>query len=277
LVCILSVVDGVPVLQYLSCVTPIDKRCEEGERIACLLLTKVDNFTSVKPGLRREMSDILKVRIGVAIRMRFAVIFAMTTAVIFAQEGPGGGRMSFIRMSPILNAVDADQDGTLSAAEIAAAPGRLRQLDKNGDGKLTRDEAGLQMGGGRGRGEGGGGGDEPPAPAPSAEELTATLMMFDANHNGKLEKSEVPERMQGMFERGDTNHDGILTRDEIAKLAEANRQQLNSGGRGGDGRGRGRGGPDQFDLAFNARGPSAGTLLVYSISMPCGQYIEPET
>lgn len=196
--------------------------------------------------------------------MKIILVFAVAATAAFAQEGPGGpgGGMSFIRMSPILNAVDVNQDGVLSAAEIADAPAQIRKLDKNGDGKLTQDEAGLRMGGGRGggrgRGEGRGeegGGDEPPAPAPTAAELTATLMMFDTNHNGQLEKSEVPERMQGLFERGDTNHDGILTQDEIAKLAEANRQQANGGGRGegrgGDGRGRGPGG-NQFDLAFNA-------------------------
>jgi Ca2+-binding EF-hand superfamily protein len=74
------------------------------------------------------------------------------------------------------------------------------------------------------------------------------LMAFDANGNGQLEKSEVPERMQGLFDRGDTNHDGVLTRDEIAKLAEANRQQ--AGGGRGEGRGPGRG--NNADLAFNA-------------------------
>lgn len=189
------------------------------------------------------------------------LVMALGAAAALAQDRPaGGGRMSFIRMSPILNSVDVNQDGALSPEEIANAPAQLRKLDKNGDGKLTQDEAGLQMqmGGGRGRGDGGGGGDEPPAPAPTAEELTATLMMFDANKNGQLEKSEVPDRMQGMFDRGDTNHDGVLTRDEIAKLAEANRQQAGggpgAGGGGGRGRGDGRGpgGPGQFDLAFNA-------------------------
>ena len=49
-------------------------------------------------------------------------------------------------------------------------------------------------------------------------------MMFDANQNGQLEKSEVPERLQGLFERGDTNKDGILTKAEIIALAEASRQ-----------------------------------------------------
>jgi Ca2+-binding EF-hand superfamily protein len=195
--------------------------------------------------------------------MKTILVIAVAAGAAFAQEGPGGpgGGMSFIRMSPILNAVDVNQDGVLSAAEIADAPAQIRKLDKNGDGKLTQDEAGLRMGGGRGggrgRGEGrggDGGGDEPPSPPPTAAELTATLMMFDANHNGQLEKSEVPERMQGLFERGDTNHDGVLTQDEIAKLAEANRQQAGGGGRGGgEGRGgRGPGGGNQFDLAFTA-------------------------
>ncbi len=198
--------------------------------------------------------------------MKTILSIAVAAGAVFAQVGPGspGGGMSFIRMSPILNAVDVNQDGVLSAAEIADAPAQIRKLDKNSDGKLTQDEAGLRMGGGRGGGRGRGeegGGDEPPAPAPTAAELTATLMMFDANHNGQLEKSEVPERMQGLFERGDTNHDGVLTQDEIAKLAEANRQQANGGGRGGGegrgpggrgGEGRGPGGGNQFDLAFTA-------------------------
>ncbi len=187
--------------------------------------------------------------------MRCVAVFALAVAGVtagFAQQGPGGpGGMSFVKMSPILNGLDTNQDGIVSAAELADAPAQLKKLDKNGDGKLSRDEAGLQMvaPGGRG-GEGGrGGGDEPPAPAPSAAELTETLMAFDRNHNGQLEKSEVPERMQGMFDRGDTNDDGILTHDEIASLAEANRQQ---GGNGGRGAGRGPGGPGGFDLAFTA-------------------------
>ncbi len=151
--------------------------------------------------------------------------------------------VSYIRISPILNAIDTNQDGVLSAAEIAAAPAELKKLDKNGDGKLTRDEAGIHMdqlpgrggrggrGGGRGEGRGEGrgrgeGGAEPEIPAapPSADDLTTSLMMFDANQNGQLEKSEVPERLQGLFERGDTNKDGILTKAEIIALAEASRQ-----------------------------------------------------
>jgi Ca2+-binding EF-hand superfamily protein len=187
--------------------------------------------------------------------MRTALVIILSTAGAFAQERQQPP-MDFIKASPILNIIDTNQDGVISAAEIAASPAQLRKLDKNGDGKLNREEAGMQMPGrgggrggrgeGRGEGRGGGGPEETPAPPPSVEDLTAMFMAFDANHNGQLEKSEVPERLQGMFERGDANKDGILTRDEIAKLAQAN-QKMNLGPEGG----RGRGGPP-FDMAFNA-------------------------
>jgi Ca2+-binding EF-hand superfamily protein len=155
--------------------------------------------------------------------------------------------IQFFQISPILSTLDTNHDGTLSAAEIAAAATELKKLDKNGDGKLTRDEAGIHMEQLRGRGGPGGPGrgegrpePETPAPPPTADDMTASLMMFDANHNGQLEKSEVPERFQGLFERGDTNKDGILTKDEIVALAQANRQMKLPQR------------PNRFDLALSA-------------------------
>ncbi|GAB4314615.1 MAG: hypothetical protein Kow0059_06490 [Candidatus Sumerlaeia bacterium] len=41
---------------------------------------------------------------------------------------------------PVVAALDADRDGTLSAAELENAPAALRTLDKNDDGRLTREE-----------------------------------------------------------------------------------------------------------------------------------------
>ena len=168
-------------------------------------------------------------------------LLLILAAAAFGQGAPpvqsDAPAVSYIKISPILNAVDVNQDGVLSATEIAASAAQIRKLDKNGDGKLTRDEAGIRMDqlpgrGGRGEGRGGrgegrgrdGGEVEIPAPPPSADDMTASLMIFDANHNGQLEKSEVPERLQGLFERGDTNKDGILTKEEIVALAESSRQ-----------------------------------------------------
>lgn len=47
------------------------------------------------------------------------------------------------------------------------------------------------------------------------------LMGFDRNGDGRLDRSEVPERMQGLFDRADTNKDGVLTPEEIRTLAKA--------------------------------------------------------
>ena len=64
-------------------------------------------------------------------------------------EGPRG-EINFIRMDPILAAVDTNGDGVLSAEEIRNAAESIRKLDKDGDGKVSREEA--MPAGGRGRG-----------------------------------------------------------------------------------------------------------------------------
>jgi hypothetical protein len=43
-------------------------------------------------------------------------------------------------MPAIVTALDTNHDGVIDADEIANASAALKKLDKNGDGKLTRDE-----------------------------------------------------------------------------------------------------------------------------------------
>jgi Ca2+-binding EF-hand superfamily protein len=182
-------------------------------------------------------------------------------------EGRGQG-MSLMQASPILSAIDGNHDGVISGDEIANAPARLRTLDKNKDGKLTPDEVMMQMGGGRGPRGRGGEDEAPPIAGPSADELLATLLTYDKNKDGKLDKSEVPARLQGMFDRGDSNRDGVLDGTELRALAAEQAAASGPGeGPGGEGRGgregRGPGGPGRgsggpgggfspFDLAAAA-------------------------
>jgi len=52
------------------------------------------------------------------------------------QGGPGG----FMRMFPVMSALDSDGNGEISSEEIKGAVVALKKLDKNKDGKLTEDE-----------------------------------------------------------------------------------------------------------------------------------------
>lgn len=155
---------------------------------------------------------------------------------IQAQDGRGPGRG---RPNAGFTILDVNGDGTLDAAEIEAAPKSLAKLDKNSDGQITSDEVRMSMPQGRGRGRG----ESEGAPAVNiVEETVKTLMSFDANGDGKLSRSELPERFQGIFDRGDENKDGFLTPDEIRKVATAQAAPPERAGAGrGPGGGRGEG------------------------------------
>ncbi len=72
-----------------------------------------------------------------------------------AGGGPGGQR----GMSPIIEALDLNKDGTIDAEELNQAAASLKKLDKNNDGKLTEAEyRPLRPGGQGGPGAGGQGG-----------------------------------------------------------------------------------------------------------------------
>ena len=129
----------------------------------------------------------------------------------------------------VLQALDIDHDGKLSAVEMQAAPQSLLTLDRNGDGQLTSDE--LQP--------------RPENSGASADELAKQLMVFDKNGDGVLTSDELPARMQALFARGDANHDGRLTPEEIRAMAE--RQGMPAGAPSG-----GNAGATRMDPLLNA-------------------------
>jgi Ca2+-binding EF-hand superfamily protein len=138
--------------------------------------------------------------------------------------GPGGRVVQFQRANPLMQALDTDKNGELSAAEIAAAPAALKTLDQNGDGKLSGDEV------------------RPPQPegqrsGPRANDNTEAvtrLMANDKNGDGKLSVDEMPERMKRIVARADVDKDGFATKEEIAQALNEPGGNRGPGGPEGD-------------------------------------------
>jgi len=84
-----------------------------------------------------------------------AALVALLSPVSVVTQGqqepaaPAAPTPPIMQASPLLSAIDVNHDGKIDASELADAPARLRTLDKNGDGKLTRDEGALPAGYGR--------------------------------------------------------------------------------------------------------------------------------
>jgi Ca2+-binding EF-hand superfamily protein len=104
-------------------------------------------------------------------------------------------------MMPVLTALDTDQDGIISAAEIANASVALLKLDKNRDSKLSAEECGLSS----------------PHPANAAlgfMRLHPVLWALDANHDGEISASEILNAPAALLSL-DKNRDGQLTEGEL--------------------------------------------------------------
>jgi Ca2+-binding EF-hand superfamily protein len=128
----------------------------------------------------------------------FSLLFLSSS--LFAQ-GPSGSPPP----RPVVLAIDTNYDGKFSVEEIAAAAVGLITLDKDHDGQLTSLEYLPSQ-------------NDPNANKP--DETVQRLMLLDRNGDGFLTKDEIPERMQGLLARADTNHDGKLALDEIRASAK---------------------------------------------------------
>lgn len=124
-------------------------------------------------------------------------------------EGPPRG-------NPIMQLIDSDRDGAISMDELDALVKKMKSLDKDGDGKLVREElAGLMPQRPEGRPGPGPGGEGRPA-----GDFLSRAMEADKNGDGKISKEEAPERMARGFDRIDANSDGFVTKDELQAMFE---------------------------------------------------------
>ncbi len=159
-------------------------------------------------------------------------------------ERGGPGPEMFMRMMPLMRALDADGDGTIDSAELESATASLKALDKDQDGSLTFEELRPQPPqGGRGLmpprdrdgdrpsregrpGRGPRDGDQAAAgPAGGGiDRMVKFVMQRDEDGDGKVSRDEAGEGMKERFDRLDTDGDDHVTEDELRK-AVAGRQR----------------------------------------------------
>lgn len=168
------------------------------------------------------------------------------------RPGQPDGRDDARGRSPLVAALDANRDGAIDADEIAGASAALRQLDRDGDGRLSPRELGAQgplARGGRPGGEPGGprperpSGDGGNSERPNAAAFLNRLKEADRDGDGRLSRDEAPARMAKAFDRLDADGDNSLDAEELKAAAE----RLMARGR------RDGGNPDGADLPGNPR------------------------
>src|SRR5262249_50536608 len=68
-----------------------------------------------------------------------------------------------------------------------------------------------------------------PSPADSDDLVVRGMMEFDKDKEGKLKRSELTDqRLHRLFDRADTNKDGIVTKQELTALAARERSGLSA-------------------------------------------------
>ena len=126
--------------------------------------------------------------------------------------GPGMAGAMAQRM-PLMRALDADHDGSLSVSEIENASKALAKLDKDGNGILSPEElrpdfSEMAREGMARLGQDG---------APTKEMMARMFEMRDADKDGKLTGDEIPDRMKGNLARVDEDGDGAIQKSELEK------------------------------------------------------------
>lgn len=155
-------------------------------------------------------------------------MFRITTAGLLALTCLAGAasaqqdtplRGSEARPHPILR-MDANNDGRVTLEEALASP--LARADTDGDGMVSREEFVAH------------------AVARATERANAMFDRMDAANEGQIALDSLPRRekhearIRRMFERADTDGDGVLSAAEIAELPDRGRGR--PGGKEGYGR-----------------------------------------
>jgi Ca2+-binding EF-hand superfamily protein len=145
------------------------------------------------------------------------VVGLLVTPQLFAADEGNGAEHPLQALVQKLKAADKDGDGRLSKEE---APGPLKEnfakIDANGDGYIDKQELQEQFG-----------------KQFAVQAILTQLKKADQDGDGKLSKDEAPQFLKGHFDQVDANSDGYVDGPEVKaaltklqKLLEATQQWL---------------------------------------------------
>ena len=117
----------------------------------------------------------------------------------------------------------APADGASFESWAAKARERLMALDTNHDGKISKDEFAARAGmmGGR-PAEAPAAGASPPVSGQDGNRGSRMFDRFDTNQDGVLDGPEIDALLARRFARMDANHDRVLTPDERQSMRGGN-------------------------------------------------------
>ena len=138
-------------------------------------------------------------------------------------------RIWFMRVHPVLAALDGDESGELSAVEIATAAASLRALDWNHDGELSAEEL---------------------LPDPVVNAVAVYMVRWDPDGDGRITKPEwsaMPKELSEVVVSADRDGDGAVTASELRN--EIRRRAMMDGD----------GGVRQLEIAGKSKDVNSGT------------------